>query len=120
MNKVKSLFILFLTFFQLFVFAQKERTDTVRNVIILIPDGTSLSLVTLSRWYNENKPLAIDPLLCGMVKTHNSDGKLSDSAPAATAYATGTKTKAPYIGVDSNKNPRISVLELAKLKGLST
>ena len=120
MHKVKYLFISFLTCFQLVAFAQDECADTVKNVIILIPDGTSSSLVTLSRWYNDNKPLAIDPLLCGMVKTHNADGKIADSAPAATAYATGTKTKAPYIGIDSNKNPRISVLELAKWKGLST
>lgn len=117
MNKVKYLFLSFLTFFQIIAFSQN---DTVRNVIILIPDGASMSLLTLSRWYNDNKPLVIDPLICGMVKTHNADGKLPDSAPAATAYATGTKTKSPYIGIDSNQNPRISVLELAKLKGLST
>ena len=117
MYKVKHLFISFLIFFHLTAFAQ---TDTVRNVIILIPDGTSSGLVTLSRWYNGNKPLAIDPLLCGMIKTHSSDGKLPDSAPAATAYAAGVKTKTQYIGIDSNKQPRVSVLELAKLKGLST
>jgi len=120
MQKVKLLFISFLTCFQFVAFAQSECADTVKNVILLIPDGASMGLVTLSRWYNDNKPLAIDPLLCGMVKTHNADGKIADSAPAATAYATGVKTKAPYIGIDSNKNPRISVLELAKLKGLST
>ena len=117
MNKSKYLFILFLTVFQVVAFAQK---DTVKNVILLIPDGASSGLVTLSRWYNGNKPLAIDPLLCGMVKTHDADNRLPDSAPTATAYATGTKTKASYIGIDSNKNPRISVLELAKWKGLST
>jgi len=120
MNKSKYVSILFLTFYQLFTVAQNKNTDTVKNVILLIPDGTSSGLVTLSRWYNENKPLAIDPLLCGMVKTHNSDGRLPDSAPAATAYAAGSKTKSPYIGIDSNMNPRISVLELAKLRGMST
>ena len=120
MNKVKYFFLSFLTFFQVVAFAQSECADTVKNVIILIPDGTSSGLLTLSRWYNGNKPLAIDPLLCGMIKTHNADGKLPDSAPTATAYAAGVKTKSPYIGIDSNKNPRISVLRLAKLKGLST
>jgi alkaline phosphatase len=86
----------------------------------MIPDGTSIGLVTLSRWYNDNQPLAIDPHVCGLIKTHNSDGKFPDSAPASTAFATGVKTKAPYIGLDSNANPRASVLELAKRKGLST
>jgi len=116
----KALIILFLTALCSQPLVKAQVTDTVKNVIILIPDGASSGLVTLSRWYNGNRPLAIDPLLCGMVKTHNADGKLPDSAPAATAYATGTKTNAPYIGIDSNGQPRISVLELARLKGLST
>jgi alkaline phosphatase len=55
-----------------------------------------------------------------MIKTHNIDGKFPDSAPTATAYATGVKTKAPYLGIDSSAAPQISVLELAKLRGLST
>ncbi|MCL2131488.1 MAG: alkaline phosphatase [Lentimicrobiaceae bacterium] len=120
MEKAKYLFVLVLTFFQVVASAQNERLDTVKNVIILIPDGANSGLLALSRWYNGNKPLAVDPLICGGVKTHNADGKLPDSAPAATAYAAGMKTKSSYIGVDSNLNPRISVLELAKLKGLST
>ena len=120
MTKAKHLLISILAFFQLFASAQHARMDTVKNVILLIPDGTSSGLVTLSRWYNENKPLAIDPLICGMVKTHYSDGKLSDFAPASNAYALGINTKTQYIGLDNKKNPRISVLELAKIKGLST
>ena len=99
---------------------KKEERNTVKNVIILIPDGTSIGLVTLSRWYNDNNPLAIDPYICGLIRTHNSDGKFPDSAPTSTAYATGVKTKAPYIGLNCNAEPRVSVLELAKLKKLST
>jgi alkaline phosphatase len=118
--RLKRLIILFLTALSSQTLVKAQLTDTVKNVIILIPDGASTGLITLSRWYNGNKPLAVDPWLCGMINTHNADGKLPDSAPAATAYATGTKTKAPYIGIDSNGNPRMSVLELARLKGLST
>jgi len=99
---------------------KKEEANPVKNVIILIPDGTSIGLVTLSRWYNDNNPLAIDPYICGLIRTHNSDGKFPDSAPAANAYATGVKTKAPYIGLNCNAEPRASVLELAKQKGLAT
>ncbi|MCL2510555.1 MAG: alkaline phosphatase [Bacteroidales bacterium] len=99
---------------------KKEECHTVKNVIILIPDGTSVGLVTLSRWYNDNNPLAIDPYICGLIKTHNSDGKFPDSAPTSTAYATGVKTKSPYVGLNCNAEPRASVLELAKRKGLAT
>ena len=98
----------------------KQEDNMVKNVIIMIPDGTSIGLVTLSRWYNDNNPLSIDPYICGMIRTHNSDGKFPDSAPTSTAYATGVKTKAPYIGLDCNGEPRISILELAKQKGLAT
>ena len=98
----------------------KEEGDTVKNVIILIPDGTSVELVTLARWYNDNQPLAIDAHICGLISTHNADGKFPDSAPAATAYATGVRTIAPYIGLNSEAEPRASVLELAKRKGMAT
>ena len=103
-------------------------TDTVKNVIILIPDGTSSSLLTLSRWYinsdnelqDKDSLLAFDPYVCGMIRTHNSDGKFPDSAPAATAYATGVKSNGKNVGMGPELNPRISVLGSAKLKGLST
>lgn len=97
-----------------------SKENKIKNVILLIPDGTSYDLVTLARWYNNNHPLAIDSLICGMVKTHGIDKKFPDSAPTSTAYSTGVKTKAPYIGIDSSCAPQISVLELSRLKGLST
>jgi alkaline phosphatase len=86
----------------------------------MIPDGTSIDVVTLARWYNDNKPLNIDPYICGAVRTYSIDNKIPDSAPTSTAYATGVKTRAPFIGVDSSATPRISVLELAKLQKLLT
>ena len=115
-------FIIILAFgFTLIGCVQKnEKSNTVKNVIILIPDGTSVGLMALSRWYNDNNPLAIDPYICGLITTHNSDGKFPDSAPTSTSYATGVKTKAPYIGLNCNAEPRASVLELAKRKGLAT
>jgi len=99
---------------------QKEESNHVKNVIILIADGASIDLLTLSRWFNDNQPLALDPYLCGLIRTHNADGKFPDSAPTSTAYATGVKSITPYIGIDSNAEPRVSVLELAKRKGLAT
>jgi len=101
-------------------FSQNER---IKNVIFLIPDGTSSDIIGMSRWYKQltdTNSLAIDELICGMVKTHCSDNRFPDSAPTSTAYATGVKSLTGYIGVDSAKTPQISVLELAKLKGLST
>ena len=121
MKTIKFILLLILSFSLIQCTTTKEASNaTVKNVIILIPDGTSSSLLTLARWYNDNNPLAVDPYICGMVKTHNADGTFPDSAPAGTSYATGVKSIPPYVGIDSSAHPRATVLELAKLKGLVT
>ena len=45
---------------------------------------------------------------------------VADSAATATAWATGTKTHDGAIGVDIDDEPRPTLLELAKKKGLKT
>ncbi|MBC7088028.1 MAG: alkaline phosphatase [Tissierellales bacterium] len=87
--------------------------DEVKNVIILIPDGMSSDAVTLARWYNGGKPLNLDELAVGMVRTYSSDAPIADSAPAATAMATGYKSHTGYIGVlpDVNTMPGLSPIE---------
>ncbi|HBR33953.1 MAG TPA: alkaline phosphatase, partial [Firmicutes bacterium] len=37
----------------------------VKNVIIMIPDGMSSDVVTLSRWYNGGKALNLDSMASG-------------------------------------------------------
>ncbi len=103
----------------LFQFPLQAQTK-IQNVIILIPDGCSEAILTASRWYQGNQALNVDGIICGLVKTHSVDGKITDSAPASTAYACGEKSKSGYVGVDSAKKPLWSVLELSKQKGKST
>lgn len=59
----------------------------------MIPDGTSIGVVSAARWYNiYNKlgsGLAIDPYFCGTVKTFSSNAPIGDSAPTTSAYMTG-------------------------------
>ncbi len=92
----------------------------VKNVIVMIPDGTSTDVLTLTRWFNNNKPLAVDSLVCGMVKTYNIDQRFPDSAPTSTAYATGVKSSKKSIGVDSAGVPHLSVFEMARMQNKST
>lgn len=117
-------------------FAAQASSDGsgVRNVIMLIPDGTSPEALTLARWYAGGRPLALDPLMCGQVRTHAADAPVTDSAPAATAMATGYKSHGGYVSVmpreaplwangpslppNSDGTPVASVLEAARLKGL--
>ena len=114
----------------------KTETGFAKNVIILIPDGMSTDGVTLTRWvYNDGRPLNMDEIASGLVRTHNSDTIIADSAPGGTALATGHKTQDKLIGIKpkkatlygSNKadeedyySPTASVLELAKSMGKST
>ena len=114
-----------------------------KNVIILIPDGTGIPVLTLSRWYqgyvNGNikhlPPLAVDPYICGLVKSHSSNAPIGDSAPTSSWYASGVASRASYISmyppVDIEKDlveldhtkayqPLMTVLEAAKLSGMST
>ena len=74
-----------------------------KNVIVMITDGTSTSALACSRWYKlymggEDK-LAIDEVLCGMVRSHMSDAPISGSAAAMSAYMTGVLQQSPNISV---------------------
>lgn len=106
-----------------------------KNVIVMIPDGCGVSLQTLARWY-KGAPLAVDPLVVGSVTTYMYDSVVTDSAPAATAIATGYKSNDKFIGVGPIPDGKLStlpappealrykplatVLEAAKLKGKAT
>ena len=109
----------------------------VKNVIIMIPDGCSNSIQTLSRWY-KGAPLASDEIVTGSVQTYMANSVITGSAAAATAFATGEKTTARFIGVapkaddllpmdrfadydaDRAYSPLATILEGAKLKGKTT
>lgn len=45
---------------------------------------------------------------------------ITDSSAAGTALSSGYKTTYCYAGVDSDGNPRASLVELARMKGMST
>jgi alkaline phosphatase len=79
------------------IYAQQQYRRQIRptkNVIVMIPDGTSIGVVSAARWYQiYNKlggnNLALDPYLCGTVKTFSSNAPIGDSAPTTSAYMTG-------------------------------
>ncbi len=81
------------------LFAQQ---DSIRNLIVMIPDGTSTSVLSLARWYKgyqegrTDASLAIDPFLCGLVKTFSSDAPIGDSAPTTSCYMSGMQSQAGF------------------------
>lgn len=96
-----SLFVSLLLLFTLITSAQTYNGDSYRkkirptkNVILMIPDGTSIGVVSAARWYQiynnlGGQNLAIDPYICGTVKTFSSNAPIGDSAPTTSAYMTG-------------------------------
>jgi alkaline phosphatase len=107
----------------------------VKNVILLIPDGMSLSDIVLTRWYQEGRPLAMDAFVCGLVRTYSADSLITDSAAAGSAYATGRKVEIETVSVapaiatmpgafaslpEDVYRPLATILEGARLKGLAT
>jgi alkaline phosphatase len=99
-----------------------------KNIIMIVGDGMGPAYTTGYRYFADDKntkeveTTVFDRLLVGMASTHPSDvsGYITDSAAAATALATGTKTYSGAIGVDVNKQPVQSVLEWAKSRGMRT
>lgn len=111
-----------------------EQVKPVKNVIVLIPDGTSLATVSIARWLqwytDPSKPkLNLDPYLCGTVRTHSSNAPIGDSAPTTSCYMTGQPSRTGYVSTypewdgdndiyptDSTRafQPLTTVLEAAK------
>lgn len=129
--------VIALLIFRLFLVAPAVAADArptvVKNVILLVVDGCSSEQYTLARWF-KGGPLAIDEIRCGAVKTLIADSVIADSAPAATALATGHFSNDKLIGVapsvktvtvpppnaDEQLRPLATLLEAARLQGKAT
>lgn len=116
--------------------ADSKKVEPVKNIILLIPDGTSLASVSLARWKqwyeNPGKPnLAIDPYLCGTVRTFSSNAPIGDSAPTTSCYMTGHPSISGFVSTypwhDPENDlyptdparayqPMITLLEAAKIE----
>jgi len=112
MKKI-NLSILLMLVFVTASFAQQQYRRPVKptkNLIVMIPDGTSIGVVSAARWYQiYNKlggdNLAIDPYLCGTVKTFSSNAPIGDSAPTTSAYMTGMPQKTGNVSIYPEADP---------------
>lgn len=112
-----------------------DKYGSAKNVIMMIPDGYSIEIETATRWTTNEKKLELDDMVTGLVRVNNANTPIADSAPAASAMATGLKTETPFIscyptkdgmpGFDNfdkskAKMPLATILEGAKRSGRST
>lgn len=90
--------------------SEVKEVKPVKNIILMIPDGTSLATVSIARWlqwYNnpELPKLNIDPYLCGTVRTHSSNAPIGDSAPTTSCYMTGYPSLTGYVSTYPVSDP---------------
>lgn len=131
MKKTIYLLLILLTFSST-SFAQEK---TIKNVILMIPDGTSIGAVSAARWYQRyNNPeqtnLYIDPYMCGTVLTYSSNAPIGDSAPTTSCFMTGYPSLAGWVSTyptsdsandiipmnpDKAYQPLMTVLEAARI-----
>jgi alkaline phosphatase len=110
MRKTKLLLAVFVTVFAFSAFPRQKAGDvSVKNLIIMIPDGTSLPVVSVSRWvqwYRDGKlDLHIDPYLCGTVSTFSSNAPIGDSAPTTSCYMTGYPSQTGFVSTYPPADP---------------
>jgi alkaline phosphatase len=107
--------------------AAPKRSGQARNVIILQGDGMGTAQRDLIRLVTVGNKAGQDLVMnrldhAGLVHTDPNDPKqaVTDSAAAATAFATGVKTFNGAIGVDVDGKPVRTVLEDARRAGKAT
>lgn len=104
--------------------SEDETTDTesedeapkrkFKNVILMIPDGCDESVLSLARWYKEER-LQVDELASSKVHPYMANSIMTDSAPGGTAYATGMLTSDKFISVGPRRDDLLSHLDESEL-----
>ena len=108
--------------FNTFSAEAKPRKSEVKNIILMIGDGMGTSQITQYMVENRYKPINMQRATGGgMITTYSANNRVTDSAAAATAYATGQKTNNSKLSVDPKSNdPMPTILEKAEKAGLAT
>ncbi len=93
----------------------------VKNVILMVGDGMGLAQVSALMLAEEYRPVNLErATVGGFVKTYSANNRVTDSAAAGTAYATGHKTDNGHLGVDPDGKPLETILDKAERAGLPT
>jgi alkaline phosphatase len=126
-KKKYSVLCIFLVFVSLIWFSPALGTEA-KNVILLIGDGMGPELVGLAIYYNRfmngmEKRLNMERLMAagntGYCLTYQYGTVVTDSASAATALASGVKTRDAIIGKDPDGRPMKTITDIARQLGKS-
>ena len=94
-----------------------EKVKPTKNVIIMVPDGTSNGVLSAARWYQRyvtdvSYDLNLSDYICGLVETSSSNSPMSCSAAAMSAVMTGVSSKASYISAYPHLDPEQDIYRL--------
>lgn len=93
----------------------------VNNIIIMIGDGMGLSCVSMLQLENEFCPTIFDLAdNVALTRTYSLNNRVTDSAAAGTALATGHKTNNTHLGLTPDGRPVESIISLAAAAGMPT
>ncbi|HCC85811.1 MAG: hypothetical protein XD92_0856 [Proteiniphilum acetatigenes] len=108
MRKISTLILFLVTSAMLFA----SEVRPVKNLIVMIPDGTSISVYSAARWFKYyngmGERLNVDPYITGTVTTFSSNAPIGDSAPTGSAYATGVLQQTGNVAI----HPEVSENDL--------
>jgi alkaline phosphatase len=101
-------------------YPQKLKSKKPKNVILMIGDGMGTAQVFAGITANGGHLFLDNFKVAGFSRTQSADNYITDSAAGGTALSTGQKTYNGAIGVNANKEPIKTILEMAEEKGRST
>jgi len=108
------------SFYEVKTFPQNFKSQSPKNVILLIGDGMSATQIFAGITANRGHLFLDNFKHIGFSKTQSANKYVTDSGAGGTAIATGKKANNSAIGVDSNNQPVPSIIEIAKRNGLAT
>ena len=93
----------------------------VHNVIYMIGDGMGLTHLAMLELEGGYRPTAFDRAQnVALISTYSANNRVTDSAAAGTALATGCKTDNKMLGQLPDGEPVVSILTRARDNGLAT
>ncbi len=108
--------------------APAPKAERAKYIFLFIGDGMAMAQVNAAEIYSHavsSKDIGIKPLrfsqfpVTGVTTTYEAGSFITDSASAGTAIATGNKTLAGVINMDTTKTKKYTTIaEMAKAKGV--
>lgn len=98
-----------------------DEEPRVERIIYMIGDGMGVAHISAAQIAQDYEPLAMERAeYVGLCKTYSANSRITDSAAAGTALATGYKTNNGMIGVTPDSLPHPSIRERAERAGMAT